>query len=306
MESRKPVIDEAASAQRHAGPLHFALSDRAPNGGFVVRLMVVDMVEDGNHGESAERSPLSQEIASVAASVELLRRRAAVAQELRTLVRDRHLDPDCSSQLRDMVSGNTWLLGSQRECVVADDDDFSEIARTLRDQACGGSVITVDDVEDKALLPIARQQTDQFIAYKFPTIDSAGLPIYKCVFIEVKRPSLLIGTKHWRQLEDLMELVQKRPEFSSEKMHFDLILLSRGLSPRSDALRERLDMRAGRGDYGWIFGTGRMKLYVMNWFTLLDGFELTNYFMMERLKSKREALESSYQGEPILDLLQQR
>jgi hypothetical protein len=30
-----------------------------------------------------------------------------------------------------------------------------------------------------------------------------------------------------------------------------------------------------------------MKLYVMNWYTLLDGFELTHGFMLDKLKLKR-------------------
>ncbi|EHE9904098.1 hypothetical protein IFX38_003488 [Escherichia coli] len=34
-----------------------------------------------------------------------------------------------------------------------------------------------------------------------------------------------------------------------------------------------------------------MKRYVKNWYTIFDGFELTNRFMLDKLKLERDSLE---------------
>jgi hypothetical protein len=45
-----------------------------------------------------------------------------------------------------------------------------------------------------------------------------------------------------------------------------------------------------------------MKLYVMNWYTLLDGFELTYGFMLDNLKLKRDDYTAASREELVADL----
>ena len=48
----------------------------------------------------------------------------------------------------------------------------------------------------------------------------------------------------------------------------------------------------------------RMKRYVKNWYTIFDGFELTNRFMLDKLKLERNnfELKGSESKEIVLEL----
>ena len=57
-----------------------------------------------------------------------------------------------------------------------------------------------------------------------------------------------------------------------------------------------------RNDPGLVTEDPRMKLYVMNWYTLLDGFELTHGFMLEKLKLKRDDYSAATRQELVAEL----
>lgn len=127
---------------------------------------------------------------------------------------------------------------------------------------------------------------DPFLARKYPTQDSRGQPIYKCTIIEIKRPSIALNTKHLRQLEDYAQIIKRFPEFSSERTHFELILVGRKISSDDTLIQGRKNDLIDR-EMGLTAELPRMKLYVMDWYTLLDSFDLSNDFMLEHLKLRR-------------------
>lgn len=239
---------------------------------------------------------------NIVASIEVLQRRATAVQQLRHLLTEHHRDVRETPDLQRIIEANTWLFGPRYEIVGAEDDSFSKIARDLRNRAFGGVELDIEDVESEDLLPAARRQPDLFLARKFPTLDSSGVSIYKCVIIEIKRPSILIGTKHLRQLEDYSEIIRRCPEFRSENIHFELMLVGRKISSEGGLLQDRLSEFSGRGEQGLVNIRPRMKLYVMNWYSLLDGYELTYSFMLEKLKLKRADLEDRTRGELVSEL----
>jgi hypothetical protein len=115
-----------------------------------------------------------------------------------------------------------------------------------------------------------------------------GNKVYKCIVVEIKRPAISLNKKHLRQLEDYAEIIKRQPQFKSENMHFELVLLGRQISSADTNIKSRLNAQLLRNDPGLVTEDPRMKLYVMNWYTLLDGFELTNGFMLDKLKLKRD------------------
>lgn len=57
-----------------------------------------------------------------------------------------------------------------------------------------------------------------------------------------------------------------------------------------------------RGESGLVADDPRMKLYVLNWYSLLDGFELTNSFMLDNLKLKRDDYSAVSKEELVAEL----
>ena len=150
------------------------------------------------------------------------------------------------------------------------------------------SKVDEEDVADEEDLAGANRQSDLFLARKFPTFDSSGQKVFKCIVVEIKRPAISLNKKHLRQLEDYADIIKRYPEFKSEKMHFELVLLGRQISSADTQIPSRLNSLIARGEPGLVADDPRMKLYVLNWYSLLDGFELTNGFMLDNLKLKRD------------------
>lgn len=224
---------------------------------------------------------------NIVASIEVLQRRAIAVQQLRYVMNKHYREVLETPDLQKIIENNTWLFGPRYETIGAEEDTFTKVAQKMRDEVMARNPLDIEDVDDEDDLPGAKRQTDLFLARKFPSLDSMGNKIYRCIVVEIKRPAISLNKKHLRQLEDYAEIIKRQPEFKSEKMHFELILLGRQISSADTFITTRLNTHISRNDPGLVTEDSRMKLYVMNWYTLLDGFELTHNFMLDKLKIKR-------------------
>jgi hypothetical protein len=239
---------------------------------------------------------------NIVASIEVLQRRATAVEQLRQLMNVHYRTVLETPDLQKVIESNTWLFGPRYETLGAEENTFTEIARKMRDEVMARSPVDMDDVDDEEDLPGAKRQTDLFLARKFPSLDSMGNKVYKCIVVEIKRPAISLNKKHLRQLEDYAEIIKRQPQFKSEKMHFELILLGRQISSADTIITSRLSAHVLRNDPGLVTEDPRMKLYVMNWYSLLDGFELTHSFMLEKLKLKRDDYSAATREELVQEL----
>lgn len=225
---------------------------------------------------------------NIVASIEVLQRRTTAVQQLRYVMNEHYREVLETPDLQKIIESNTWLFGPRYETIGAEEDTFTKVARKMRDEVMGSNPVNIEDVDDEDDLPGANRQTDLFLARKFPSLDSMGNKVYKCIVVEIKRPAISLNKKHLRQLEDYAEIIKCQPQFKSEKMHFELVLLGRQISSVDTIITSRLNAHVLRNDPGLVTEDPRMKLYVMNWYTLLDGFDLTHGFMLDKLKLKRD------------------
>lgn len=239
---------------------------------------------------------------NIIATIEVLQRRQVAASKLRALMNDHYREVLETPDLQQIIESNTWLFGPGYEILGAEEDTFTKIAKDLRDKIPLIDDIGSDDVEDDTKISGARRQTDLFLARRIPTVDSSGQKVYRCVIIEIKRPSISLNVKHLRQLDDYAGIIKKHPEFSSEKMRFELILVGRQISSADTEIKSRLNGQIARGELGLVSDDPRMKRYVLNWYTLLDSFELANSFLLEQLKLKRSLFETSTKQELVEEL----
>lgn len=246
----------------------------------------------------------SVSLQSIVSAIEVLRRRHEVADKLRALMNDHYLETLETPDLQGIIEANTWLFGSSYETLGAEEDTFTKIAKSLRDAVKGIDDITLDDLEvnESTAIEGASKQTDLFLARKVPHHDSMGRKIYRCIVVEIKRPSIALNYKHLQQLDGYAQLIKKHAEFSSEAMHFELILIGRKISEADTEIRSRMQGQVAKGLPGLISDDERMKRFVLNWYTLLDNFLLTNQAMIDALKLKRDSFAGSSRMELIADL----
>jgi len=246
----------------------------------------------------------SVSLQSIISAIELLRRRHEVADKLRTLMNDHYLETLETPDLQGIIEANTWLFGSSYETLGAEEDTFTKIAKSLRDTVKGMDEIALDDLDENEVTAIegANKQTDLFLARKVLHHDSMGRKIYRCIVVEIKRPSIALNYKHLQQLDGYAQLIKKHAEFGSEVMHFELILIGRKISEADTEIRSRMQGQVAKGLPGLVSDDPRMKRFVLNWYTLLDNFLLTNQAMIDALKLKRDSFDGSSRIDLITDL----
>ena len=241
---------------------------------------------------------------NVVSTIETLQRRQDAVHKLRELMNTHYKDISETPDLQKIIEANTWLFGPRYETIGAEEDTFTKVARRLRDLVPRIDVVEASDLDDddRAELQGAQRQTDLFLARKIPSLGTDGRLVYRCLIIEIKRPSVSLNVKHLRQLDDYAGILMKHPEFSSEHMHFELVLIGRKISAADVEIPSRLRGQMARGDMGLVSDDPRMKRYVLNWYTLLDSFELSNRYMLYTLKLKRVNLEAATKDELVSDL----
>lgn len=241
---------------------------------------------------------------NIVSTIEALQKRQIAAGKVRVLMNDHYRDVLETPDLQKIIENNTWLFGAGYETLGSEEDTFTKIARNLREKLPQINTIGVDDLDDDADIVGANRQTDLFLARKIPTVDSNGQKVYRCVIIEIKRPSISLNVKHLRQLDDYANIIRKHPEFGSEKLRFELVLVGRRISGADLEIASRLNSQIARGELGLVSDDPRMKRYVLNWYTLLDSFELSVNYLLDQLKLKRSLFETSTKQQLVEELQQ--
>ncbi len=240
---------------------------------------------------------------NIVSTIEVLQRRSVAVEKLRCIMNEHYRDVLETPDLQKIIENNTWLFGPKYTTLGAEEDTFTKIAKKFRDQAMALDVINKDDIECAEDIDGAKRQTDLFLARRNPTFDSNGNEIYKCLIIEIKRPAVSLNKKHLRQLEDYADIIRGFPEFDADNMYFELILVGRKISSADKHIKRELQSLSSKGDPGLVSdGDPKMKLYVLNWYTLLNSFDLSNSFMLEKLKLKRSEFDGLTKDELVNDL----
>lgn len=242
---------------------------------------------------------------NIVSTIEVLSKRQEAVHQLRAIMNDHYLSVLETPDLQKVIENNTWLFGPSYEVLGAEEDTFTKVCKGLRDSMKGIDSIGPDDLEaeESEYIEISNRQPDLFLARKMPALDSNGKLYYRCVIIEIKRPSVALNINHLRQLDDYAGLIKKFPEHTSTSMHFELILVGRKISSADIEIESRLRNHSAKGDMGLVSDDPGMKRYVKNWYTILDDFELKNIYLLDRLKLKRDSLENA-EKEVILASLQ--
>lgn len=227
---------------------------------------------------------------NIISAIEVIQQRQLAVNKLRELMNVHYAEVLETPDLQQIIESNTWLFGHRYETIGAEEDTFTKTAKNLRDKVLNINFISPFDLEEGSDIGGANRQPDLFLARKTPFRDSLGRKVYRCVIVEIKRPSISLNVTHLRQLDDYAGIIKKYPEFSSELMHFELILLGRKISSSDTEISSRMQSHISKGEMGLVSDDPRMKRYVLNWFTLLDNFELSNSFMLEKLQIQRDSL----------------
>ena len=224
---------------------------------------------------------------NIVKTIEVISQRLEVIRKLKILMREKYKNILETPDLQSIIESNTWLFGDQYAVLGQEEDDFNKIAKNLRKQIKGIDEVELEDIDNDVTVKSTKRQVDLFLASKQMVFDEIGNKIFKCVIIEIKKPAISLNKKHLRQLEDYAEIISKHPEFSSSDfIRFELILVGRKLSDSDTSISDKIETAKIYQEKGLISKTNKIKCYVRDWFSILHELELSNEYLIEKLKPK--------------------
>lgn len=243
---------------------------------------------------------------NIISTIEILQKRELAVNKLIALM-DNHYDTVLETpDLQKIIEENTWLFGAQYEILGAEEDTFTKIAQRLRSEIKAISEVGFEDLDpddnNELVIDGLNRQVDLFLARKKKTFDALGNPIFKCIIVEIKKPSISLNKKHLQQLTDYAEIISKHSGFNSGKLTFELILIGRKISKNDFSIRSQLESNKNKGEIGLVLQTEKIKCYVKDWYTIFDEFKLSNTFLLDNLKSKYADLSSESKLSLVDDL----
>ena len=246
---------------------------------------VLDLETDGLDRLSKIINDSSLE--NVISTVEEITKRLSVVKMIKDIMEYKYHSILETPDLQKVIEKNSWLFGEQYSLIGAEEDNFNKVAKKLRDQVESINEVTIGELEDGVNIEGAQRQVDLFLASKNLSYDESNNKVFKCVIIEIKKPSVSLNKKHLRQIEDYAEIISKHPSFSgSQHMRFELILIGRKISQTDTSIKSKLESSKNHQEKGLINKDGKIKTYVRDWFSILDEHELSHNYLLEKLKPK--------------------
>lgn len=235
-------------------------------------------------------------------TIEVLQNREHAIAQLKEVINIHYKDVKETPDLQKVIENNTWLFGPSYDILGAEEDSFTKISKSLRAEVTEVVDIEEADLEIGVDLVGAKRQVDLFLARKKPLFDTRGRKYFRCVIIEIKRPGVSLNNKHIQQLDEYASILSTHPIFNSELVKFELILVGRNISNKGSLIHSRCRSMQVHGEPGLITSDDKIKAYVKTWATIFDEFELTNDYLLEKLKTQRADLDGTTKEELISDL----
>lgn len=246
---------------------------------------------------------------NIVATIETLRRRESAVQKLKEVIVNHYKEVKETPDLQLVIENNTWLFGNKYSLLGAEEDDFQKIAYQLRSFVRNIDSLTLDDLDENDLsegldIEGVRRQVDLFLARRQVAFNSRGESYFQCTIIEIKKPSVSLNQKHLQQLKDYARIISQHTGFSLDNMKFELILVGRKISNLDFEINAALETVEIKNEPGLVFDikNGCIKGFVKTWGTIFSEFELSNYYLLDKLKVRREFLDGATAEELIDEL----
>lgn len=269
---------------------------------------IFDVLESVLNLDAAAMTQLASQLKktkldNIIQTIELLQHRELAVSQLKEVMNVHYKDVLETPDLQKIIESNTWLFGPAYEILGAEEDSFTTTTKNLRSKIKNIADVELEDLAAGVEIDGANRQVDLLLIRKKLQLDARGRKFFRCVIVEIKRPGVSLNNKHLQQLDEYASILSHYPEFNSDLTKFELILVGRNISKEAYTIHSRLKTSQIYGEPGLVTSDDKIKTYIKTWPTIFDEFEISNDYLLDRLKTQRASLSSSSKEE-LLESLQ--
>lgn len=216
----------------------------------------------------------STTISRINRMVNMIYNRHKVIEILRTLVYDLSKFTNERDHIQKIVEQNYWLFGEQFHMVSHDESFENLISKYLC--VLDGEDVKSDSIgnEERKRRPDIFMCRQYIHSYKYSNLREDN------VIVELKRPSVKIGTTQFRQIEDYRNFIRKEAQFNSQLRTWKFYVVSKEISEEISAKYQAFE------HYNKPFlidVVANFEIYAMSWDDVFKSFELQHNYILEKL-----------------------
>lgn len=239
-----------------------------------------------------ERSQLAQLLEStsmrnITKLVNMVHNRIKAIEMLKLLVNDLKKFTTERHQIQTIVENNFWLFGDSYQLVSA--DVTFEKALAAYTYILDGLEAPEDEDSIHIDNPESNRRPDIFMCRnKIDGSVDLGNMVEEHIIVELKRPSVNIGIKQYRQIEDYFNLIKAEPRFNSSSRIWRFYVVSTEVEDLIKAKYESFKLYNKRY---MVYKEGNYEIYAMSWDDVFQEFTYKNQYILEKLNFSKEEIQ---------------
>ena len=206
-------------------------------------------------------------------TINLINDRYKTVEILKQLVFNKSLKANERDHLQKVVEENYWLFGEQYH-LVSKDEGFQK--------ALGEYTYLLDGEKTKPKFTgnNKTKRMDIFLCQKWK-----GTETIKNVIIELKRPTITLGSDEFSQVHVYSETIFNESQFNSNVATWDFILIG---NKYDNYIANQIENAKVHGERSLAHKVNNFKIYVKTWSEIFDEFDIAHEFLNERLEIDKE------------------
>lgn len=213
-------------------------------------------------------------LSNIIETIQMIDRRTGIVESLKKLIYDMEKFTTERGQIQKIIEQNYWLFGEEYNLVAAD-EPFEKILTEHYARELG------KHFEGEARRP------DIFMCRTRTAASVMGDETFEHVIVELKRPSVPLNKKVYRQIEDYCEIVINQNEWNSDNRHWKFIVIG---TDTDDFVKEKIRSNQSRGRRCLASYTEKYEIYAMRWDDVFTSFDLRHRFIYKTLQTNSEIL----------------
>ena len=226
-------------------------------------------------------------------TIKLLKDRSIAIEHLKSLVFNKEERITEVHHIQPFIENNYWIFGEQYHLVTAEEPDFEEALRRFRYILNGEKL---SKKECKIDNPDKNKEMDIFAVRQSRQGD-----VKKCIVVELKRPSVTLGSKELTQIKTYFNTIQSEDRFNANNIEWEFFLVGNDIN---DEIKSEYENASSHGEKYLVYKVKKCKIYVKKWSDIITEFEINHSFLLDKLQLQQNALakEKNKSADEIIEI----
>ena len=246
-----------------------------------------NVLEDVLDMDTEERDELADllkytSMSNITKTIALIKDRLLAINDLKQLVFNKALSTKEVPHLQKFIEKHYWLFGEQYHLVTAEEPDFEEALRRFLYILRGDATETGRMKKVQIDNPDKEKEMDIFAVQRL--LDGS---VKKSVVVELKHPSITLGSKELGQVKTFFQVIDKENRFNSNEIQWVFYLVGNSFDSN---ISDEIETNKSHGEPSLVFKVRNKKIFVKTWSDIFTEHEINYHHLQEKLLLEKETL----------------